>query len=121
MARRTSQGIVDAGSTLPSGGTAQPDLPPIEAWGREQPRPATREIPLTERRMVLYATRPKTLSPADPCNKVACGQNWQIQSRSGNLSVESELLHTCGPLEPFTVEWPGELPRGGQRYGASSN
>jgi hypothetical protein len=31
------------------------------------------EIPLTERRMVLYATRPKTLSPADPCNKVTAG------------------------------------------------
>jgi hypothetical protein len=38
--------------------------------GGEQPRPATRQIPLTERRIILYATRPKTLSPADPCNKV---------------------------------------------------
>src|SRR5207253_5804650 len=62
------RGVVDAGSILPSG-TAQPDLPPVEAGG-EQPRPATRQIPLTERRMVLYATRLKTLSPADPCNKV---------------------------------------------------
>jgi hypothetical protein len=25
--------------------------------------------------MVLYATRPKTLSPADPCNKVAYDPN----------------------------------------------
>src|SRR3984893_6882285 len=39
--------------------------------GGEQHRPATREIPLTERKMVLYAPQPKTLSPADPCNKVA--------------------------------------------------
>src|SRR5271154_4141750 len=67
MARRTSQGGYGWGSTLPSG-TAQPDLPPVEAWGGEQP---TRQIPLTQRRMVLYATQPKTLCPADPCNKVA--------------------------------------------------
>src|SRR5271170_4875562 len=32
MARRTSQGGRGWGSTLPSG-TAQPDLPPVEAWG----------------------------------------------------------------------------------------
>src|SRR5271163_5097839 len=32
MARLTSQGVVDGGSTLPSG-TAQRDLPPVEAWG----------------------------------------------------------------------------------------
>src|SRR5208282_5324245 len=44
-------------------------------FGEEQPRPATPEIPLTERRMVLYATQPKTLSPADPCNKVASGHS----------------------------------------------
>src|SRR5205823_4523006 len=69
MARRTSQGLWMGGSILPSG-TAQPDLPPVEA-GVRATRPATREVPLTEWRMVLYATRPKTLSPADPCNKVA--------------------------------------------------
>ena len=73
MARRTSQGVVDGGSTLPSRGTAQPVFPPVEAG--EHQRPATREIPLTERRMVLYATRPKTLSPADPCNKVPAHQS----------------------------------------------
>src|SRR5438045_6401355 len=67
MARRTSQGLW-MGAILPSG-TAQPDLPPVEA-GVRATRPATREVPLTEWRMVLYATRPKTLSPADPCNKV---------------------------------------------------
>ena len=36
---------------------------PYRLWGRAP-------LPLTERRMVLYATRPKTLNPADPCNKV---------------------------------------------------
>src|SRR5438105_4984931 len=64
MARRTAQGVVDGGSTLPSG-TAQPDLRPYRLGGTAIFRPATCEIPLTERRMVLYATRPKTLSPAD--------------------------------------------------------
>src|SRR5271170_3970007 len=33
MARRTSQGVVDGGGTLPSG-TSQPDLPPVEVWGK---------------------------------------------------------------------------------------
>src|SRR5207302_7346857 len=49
------RGVVDGGSPLPSG-TAQSDLPPVEAWGK-QPRPATREIPLTERRVECYPTQ----------------------------------------------------------------
>src|SRR4030088_2508044 len=53
-------GVVDGGSTLPSG-IAQPDLPPAEAWG-EQPRLATREIPLTERRW--SSTLPSPRRPA---------------------------------------------------------
>src|SRR5271156_1072803 len=69
MARRTSQGVVDGGSTLPSG-AAQPDLPPVKAWGKSNldQRPAKSRSPNGE--WVLYATQPKTLSPADPCNKV---------------------------------------------------
>jgi hypothetical protein len=50
----------------------------VDAVDQEQPRPATREVLLTEGRMVLYATQPKTLSPADPCNKVVvCGHSHQ--------------------------------------------
>src|SRR5580693_8618119 len=57
MAQRTSQGVMDGGSALPSG-TAQPALPLAEALGRcnpdqRAPRPAL------AKEDVLYATRPK--------------------------------------------------------------
>ena len=50
-------------------------------WG-DQPRPPTREIPLTEPRMVLFATQPKTLSPADPCNKVQLRRKTRTSQRA---------------------------------------
>ena len=37
--------------------------------------------------MVLYATRPKTLSPADPCNKVSRGRTGTSDNSS------REVLH----------------------------
>jgi len=58
MAQRTSQEVVDVGSRLPSG-TARLDLSP--AMLRDGSTPTSdREIPLSQRRTVLYATRPKT-------------------------------------------------------------
>src|SRR5271156_3020398 len=58
MARRTSQGVVDGGSTLPSG-TAQPDLPPVEAWGKSNldHRPAKSRSPNGEWSSTLPSPR----------------------------------------------------------------
>src|SRR5256714_14329284 len=58
MARRTSQGVVDGGSTLPSG-TAQPDLPPVEAWGEDNldQRPAKSRSPNGEWSSTLPSPR----------------------------------------------------------------
>src|SRR5271156_6641795 len=91
MARRTSQG-----------GCGWGEHPPIwdcsarfasrRGLGEEQPRPATREIPVAERRMVLYATQPKTLSPADPCNKVLRFSNFIISGRSRTWSCPHNLF-----------------------------
>src|SRR5205823_13158023 len=47
------------GSVLPSG-TAQPDLPPAEVYGPAVILTSHREVPLSEGRMVLHATRPQT-------------------------------------------------------------
>src|SRR6476619_975017 len=58
MAQRTSQEVVDVGSRLPSG-TARLDLSP--AMLRDGSTPTSdREVPLSQGRTVLYATRPKT-------------------------------------------------------------
>src|SRR5689334_14477698 len=58
MAQRTSQEVVDVGSRLPSG-TARLDLSP--AMLRDGSTPTSdREIPLSQGRTVLPATRPKT-------------------------------------------------------------
>src|SRR4029077_10334112 len=58
MAQRTSQEVVDVGSRLPSG-TARLDLSP--AMLRDGSTPTSdREVPLSQGRTVLYATRLKT-------------------------------------------------------------
>src|SRR3954451_22551246 len=58
MAQRTSQEVVDVGSRLPSG-TARLDL--SRAMLRDGSTPTSdREVPLSQGRTVLYATRPKT-------------------------------------------------------------
>jgi len=71
MARRTSQGVVDGGSTLPSG-TAQPDLPPVEASERSNLHQRLEKSPFTEGRngAPIRYPAPRTVSPVDPCNKV---------------------------------------------------
>jgi hypothetical protein len=97
---------VDGGSTLPSG-TAQPDLPPVEAWGESNLRPATREIPVAERRMVLYATQPKTLSPADPCNKVS----WCASSPKDPVITQSPAYHDRPHLTAFAEPFRRYHPR----------
>src|SRR5580692_8804115 len=57
MAQRTSQGVKDGGSALPSG-TAQPALPRAEALGRCNPDQRA-PSPALAKEDVLYATRPK--------------------------------------------------------------
>jgi hypothetical protein len=51
------------------------------SFGEEQPTPAAREVPFTEGRMVLSATRPQDRQPADPCNKVTA-QNYSVWTGS---------------------------------------
>jgi len=49
--------------------------------------------PLTERRMVLYATQPNTLSPADPCNKVPSRTNVLCPAAGPrNLSLRDHAI-----------------------------
>src|SRR5580692_7513947 len=57
MAQRTSQGVKDGGSALPSG-TAQPALPRAEALRRCNPDQRA-PSPALAKEDVLYATRPK--------------------------------------------------------------
>src|SRR5258705_1028727 len=57
MAQRTSQGVMDGGSALPSG-TAQLALPLAEAFGRCNPDQRA-PSPAIAKEDVLYATRPK--------------------------------------------------------------
>src|SRR6202040_174797 len=57
MAQRTSQGVMDGGSALPSG-TAQPALPLAEALGRRNPDQRA-PSPALAKKEALYATRPK--------------------------------------------------------------
>ena len=59
------------GSVLPAG-TAQPGLPPAEVYGPAVFLTNYRELPLSERRMVLYTYSATDVSPADPCNKMSC-------------------------------------------------
>src|SRR6266404_2067124 len=66
---RTSQEDYGWGSVLPSG-TAQPDLPLAEVYGPVVILTNHREVPLSERRMVLYTYSAPDVSPADPCNKM---------------------------------------------------
>jgi hypothetical protein len=75
MARRTSQEDYGWGSVLPAA-TAQPDLPPAEVYGPAVFLTNHREVPLSERRMVLYTYSAPDVSPADPCNKMASGSFW---------------------------------------------
>src|SRR5260370_26036940 len=77
---RISQEDYGWGSVLPAG-TAQPDLPPAEVYGPAVILTNHRELPLSEGRMVLHATRATGVRPADPCNKVpSCGDGSR-QSR----------------------------------------
>src|SRR5438094_1613401 len=69
MARRTYQQDYGWGSVLPAG-TAQPDLPPAEVYGPAVILTSHREVPLSERRMVLYTYSAPDVIPADPCNKM---------------------------------------------------
>src|SRR5438270_14075121 len=87
MARWTSQGVVDGGYIW----DCSARFAAHRGFGEEQPRPATREVPFTEGRMVLYATRPKTLSPADPCNKVS-GKPFQPAGRKTTPSSVSPVV-----------------------------
>src|SRR6185312_1916854 len=77
MAQRTSQEVVDVGSRLPSG-TARLDLSP--AMLRHGSTPSSdREVPLSQGRTVLYATRPKT-----PARLIRATRSprWQLLSTS---------------------------------------
>src|SRR3979409_1389701 len=106
-------GVVDGGSTLPSG-IAQPDLPPAEAWG-EQPRLATREIPLTERRW--SSTLPSPRRPAQLIRatkwfrvvKFQPGANTGLGFGHSRISMEVNLLifeAAPQPLDEDVVHTP---------------
>jgi hypothetical protein len=47
--------------------------------------------------MVLYATRPKTLSPADPCNKVAVNCCWLSRTVAGNREIQATMNNNQHP------------------------
>src|SRR5882724_8119904 len=84
---RTSQEDYGWGSVLPSG-TAQPDLPLAEVYGPAVILTNHREVPLSERRMVLYTYSAPDVSPADPCNKMTLRRNRVNQTR---LSVRLRI------------------------------
>jgi len=65
------------GSVLQSG-TAQPDLPLAEVCGPAVILTSHREVPLSERRMVLYTYSAPDVSPADPCNKMPARESLAI-------------------------------------------
>jgi hypothetical protein len=83
-------------------------------------RPA--KSPLTERRMVFFATQPKKLSPADPCNKVAwlatsedefarsSGEYFYHQRPrapnpiAADLRIQEELLTECGRISGIPLD-----------------
>src|SRR5437868_2822474 len=72
MARWISQGGYGWGSTLPSG-TAQPDLPPVEAWGESNldQRPAKSRSPNGESSSTLPGPRRSAqLIRATRCQKI---------------------------------------------------
>src|SRR5439155_9200379 len=74
---RISQEDYGWSSVLPSG-TAQPDLPLAEVYGPAVILTSHREVPLSERRMVLYTYSAPDVSPADPCNKMVHRQRRQM-------------------------------------------
>jgi hypothetical protein len=49
--------------------------------------------------MVLYATRPKTLSPADPCNKVASRHSIGCMQRRSCHFLAARPIESLGPTE----------------------
>src|SRR5271156_1706410 len=63
------RGVVDGGSTLPSG-TAQPDLPPVEASERSNLNQRLEKSRSPKGEWCSTLPGPKTVSPVDPCNKV---------------------------------------------------
>src|SRR5271163_4900842 len=74
MAQRTSQGIMDGGSALPSGtapGRCNPE--------QRAPRPALSR----EDRPLRYPAQ--ALSPADPCNKVSVFTKLMASVKIGGL------------------------------------
>jgi hypothetical protein len=68
----------------PPSGTIQPDCRSREVYGPAAILTRDREVPLSEERMVLYATPPKTISPDDPCNKVALSRRVARLGRRRN-------------------------------------
>jgi hypothetical protein len=69
--------------------------------------------------MVLYATQPKTLSPADPCNKVTervCAMQLAFQQSGAAFNpIPDEVVTAAfnrpngGRNEPGKFEWPALL------------
>src|ERR1700730_10001639 len=90
MAQRTSQGVMDGGSALPSG-TAQPALPLAEALGRCNPDQRA-PSPALAKEDVLYATRPK---PPDQLIRAT----RSLHERSRHLALDSFATGgRCYPL-----------------------
>src|ERR1700726_1384986 len=100
MAQRTSQGVMDGGSALPSG-TAPGRCNPHQ----RAPRPALAK----EDRPLRYPAQ--ALSPADPCNKVLPPGNLEhdLASRPGESHPQALLgrvedwracLARCRPTSP---------------------
>src|SRR5580700_5092382 len=88
MAQRTSQGVKDGGSALPSG-TAQPALARAEALGRRNPDQRA-PSPALAKEDVLYATRPKP--PAQ-----------LIRATRSRHSLEHMLDRSVAPAPPSQI------------------
>src|SRR5712671_6582142 len=105
MARRTSQ--VDGGSTLPSG-TAQPDLPPVEAWGESNldQRPAKSRSPNGEWSSTLPSPRRSA--------QLIRATGWlsapilptSISTPSSFLLVKSAVKFSCPPTNKTSNRGP---------------
>src|SRR5438132_1652998 len=95
---RTSQEDYGWGSILLSG-TAQPDLPLAEVYGPAVILTNHREVPLSERRMVLYTYSAPDVSPADPCNKMSPSENRPARHRVAQAGVLGVAAWRTGPLQ----------------------
>src|SRR5271155_1180649 len=117
MARRTSQGVVDGGSTLPSG-TAQPDLPPVEAWGESNldHRPAKSRSPNGE----WSSTLPSPRRSAQLIRATRCGNEVRRKVNLNRLSQPVAQGAVSGMLWGSLIGLLFTMSLAGAAFGAAS-